>query len=86
MFFIICFENIVQSFLNIPWVFPDFPMAQWLLDLKTQATGCSQVPGVASWMLCSVAMMVLNKKAIGHFPYECPDRHFSAQDEVEMWK
>lgn len=29
------------------------------------------VPGVASWMLCSVAMMVLNKKAIGHFPYEC---------------
>lgn len=29
------------------------------------------MPGVASWMLCSVAMMVLNKKAIGHFPYEC---------------
>eukprot|EP00438_Fugacium_kawagutii_P004774 Skav203111 [mRNA] locus=scaffold447:447319:458842:+ [translate_table: standard] len=29
------------------------------------------VAGVGSWMVCSVAMMVLNKKAIGCFPHEC---------------
>lgn len=41
--------------------------------VKKDAAGTQNetVAGVGSWMICSVAMMMLNKKAISTFPYEC---------------